>query len=196
MKSKSAGWLSVWRRLAVVAVPGIAALLGSCKLGAGFSPTADAKVDACRFGSGDMVRVSTFGEQAVTWEFRVSNRGTLAVPLLGPVLAHGLRLTALSNEIGRALIAKRLFRDPTVATEVVSYRPVYIFCEVARPGKYLYEPGMTILTAVAVAGGFTYRVIQDFTSVIRVVSKSAHDSQAEGQTLIWPGDVVTTSECT
>ena len=174
----------------------IGVALGGCEPGANLPPTQDAKVDAYHLGPGDVVRVSTFGEQALTGEFRVSDSGSIAVPLLGPVRAQGLTLAALSDEIGRALVARNLFRDPNVSTEVVSYRSVYILGEVARPGKYPYEPGMTVLTAVAVAGGFTYRAIEDSASVIRIAGSVATETRAQRQTLIQPGDVVTIFERT
>ena len=40
---------------------------------------------------------------------------------------------------------------------MLSYRPVYILGEVTTPGGYPYANGMTVVNAVAVAGGFTYR---------------------------------------
>ena len=55
----------------------------------------------------------------------------------------------------------KVLLDPSVSVELVGYRPMFILGEVTKPGQYPYEPGMTVLTAVAIAGGFTYRAKPD-----------------------------------
>jgi polysaccharide export outer membrane protein len=45
--------------------------------------------------------------------------------------------------------------------EVINYRPIFLLGEVSRPGQYPYQPAMTVVTAVAVGGGFTYRAVTD-----------------------------------
>ena len=46
-----------------------------------------------------------------------------------------------------------------MSAEVIAYRPIFVLGEVSKPGQYPYQPGMTMVTAAAVAGGFTYRAI-------------------------------------
>ena len=48
-------------------------------------------------------------------------------------------------------------KDPRVSAEVLTFRPFYILGEVDKPGTYPYTSGLTVLNAVATAGGFTYR---------------------------------------
>jgi polysaccharide export outer membrane protein len=49
---------------------------------------------------------------------------------------------------------------------------------------------MTVLTAVAIAGGFTERAQKDYVSITRTVGDSANEARAERNTLIRPGDVI------
>ena len=62
-----------------------------------------------------------------------------------------------------------MLRKPSVSVEVATYRPIYVLGEVNKPGQYPYQPGMTVVSAAAVAGGFTYRAVEDYASVVRTV---------------------------
>src|SRR4051812_40310357 len=120
-----------------------------------------------RLGPGDVVRLITFGEDSLTGEFRVSDGGTIALPLLGPVRAGGLSPDQLGRTVSDALVKANLLKAPSVSVEVTAYRPIFVLGEVSRPGQYPYQPGMTVVTAAAVAGGFTYRAVSDYAAVVR-----------------------------
>jgi polysaccharide export outer membrane protein len=140
------------------------------------------------------VRLITFGEDSLTGEFRVSDSGTIALPLVGGVHASGLSPDALATRVSEALLHANLLRSPSVSAEVVTYRPIFILGEVSKPGQYPYQPGMTVVTAAAVAGGFTYRAVQSYASVVRTQDTGAVEGTASRQTLIQPGDVITVFE--
>lgn len=158
-------------------------------------PLPPAPDTAYRLGPGDQVRIITFGEQQLTGDFRVSDGGTLSVPLIGTVRATGLTSRQLADAISAELKRRKLFQDPSVVVEVTAYRPVFILGEVSKPGQYPFQPGMTVLTAVAVAGGFTYRAVEDYASVLRNNGGGKPvEGRARGATLLAPGDVVTVYE--
>lgn len=168
--------------------------LCACNPGRDLPPLPQGQAAVYRLGPGDVVRIITFGDQQLTAEFRVSDSGNIAVPLLGTVHAAGLSTDQLENEISQRMIEKGLFRDPSVAVEITQYRPIFVLGEVAKPGQYPYQPGMTVLTAVAVAGGFTYRAVQDYASIVRKTDSHATEGRVERQTLVDPGDVITIFE--
>jgi polysaccharide export outer membrane protein len=147
-----------------------------------------------RLGAGDAVRLITFGEEGLTGEFRVSDAGTIAVPLLGGVRAVGLTPAELEKSVADKLKQAKLLRDPSVAAEITEYRPIFVLGEVNKPGQYPYQPGMTVVTAAAVAGGFTYRAIEGYASVVRTVNGRAVEGKATRQTYLQPGDVITVFE--
>jgi polysaccharide export outer membrane protein len=154
-----------------------------------------------RLGPGDQIRITTFGEQQLTGDFRVGDTGRVALPLIGGVDANGRTPSELSAAIAKTLADSKLYVDPKVTTEVTSYRPIFILGEVARPGQYPYQPGMTVVTAVAVAGGFTYRAVKDQFSIVRATDAKAGDGKAvegraERQSAVQPGDVITVFERT
>jgi len=145
-------------------------------------------------GPGDQIRIITFGEEQLTGEFRVSDSGTIALPLIGSIPASGRTTKDIEAEITQALKQGKLFRDPSVSVEITAYRPIFILGEVSKPGQFPYQPGMTVLTAVTVAGGFTYRAVKDTASIVRTEDGKAVEGRAGRMTFVQPGDVITIYE--
>ena len=172
------------------AVPVVALLLGGCSPGRGLTSLPDYHAAGYTLGSGDQVRIITFGEDQLTGEFRVDDQGRISLPLLGSVTAAGLVPQELESKIGGGLKSRNLLRNPSVSVEVLAYRPVFVLGEVAKPGQYPYQPGMTMLTTVAVAGGFTYRGVQDYADVVRTNKGTAQEGLITPSSFIAPGDVI------
>ena len=149
---------------------------------------------AYKLGSGDGIRVITFGEDQLTGEFRVSDGGTIAVPLLGQVPVAGLSVEQAAKTIEARLEQGKIFKNPSVSAEVSTYRPIFILGEVNKPGQYAYQPGMTLLSAVSVAGGFTYRAVEDYASIVRDSGGTVMEGKVDRQALIQPSDVITVFE--
>ena len=116
------------------------------------------------------------------------------MPLLGPVPAGGQGTDALAAAITGALQKNGLILHPSVAVEVSTYRPFYILGEVNTPGQYPFRPGMTALTAISIAGGFTYRGCQDYVGVTRDLGSTTAQYRAPTSALVLPGDVITVFE--
>jgi polysaccharide export outer membrane protein len=165
-----------------------------CAPGRGLPELPSAAPGAYRLGPGDVVRLITFGEDSLTGEFRVSDSGMIALPLVGGVRAEGLSPDVLAVRVGKALVQANLLRSPSVSAEVTAYRPIFVLGEVSKPGQYPYQPGMTVVTAAAVAGGFTYRAVQDYASVMRTQDGVAAEGRASRQSFVQPGDVITVFE--
>jgi polysaccharide export outer membrane protein len=183
------------RRAGCAALVGLLGVLAAgCTPGSDLPPMEDYRAASYRLGGGDRIRIITFGEEQLTGEFGVDDQGNIALPLLGTVKAAGLTPVELGARISEGLRQKKLLRDPSVAVEVLAYRPIFVLGEVAKPGQYPYQPGMTMLTAVAVAGGFTYRGVQDYASVVRTTGGPATEGKVVPRSLIAPGDVINVFE--
>ena len=168
---------------------GVAGLAGACS-NAALPALPEYRPQTYRLGAGDQLRVITFGEQQLTGEFRVDDQGRIAMPLIGSVLAAGRSPAELETEIAGALSRGDYLKNPHVTVEVTAYRPIFVLGEVSKPGQYPYQPGMTFLTAVAVAGGFTYRAVQDHATVVRTISAKATKGEVFQSSFLAPGDVV------
>ncbi|MDZ5649598.1 polysaccharide biosynthesis/export family protein [Nitrospirillum sp. BR 11828] len=147
-----------------------------------------------QLGPGDRVRITVFGQQDLSGEYAVDGSGTLSFPLVGQV--HAGSLTA--GELGKSLessLSPNYIKNPHVSVEVLSYRPFYILGEVKTPGSYAYVSGMTVLNAVALAGGFTYRAREDDFRLQRTAKDGSKTQvDAEPTTPVQPGDVITVRE--
>lgn len=170
------------------------AALAACAPGRDLSPLPPADTADYRLGPGDAVRIITFGEESLTGEFRVNDAGSIALPLVGPVRAGGSTPAELEARVAAAMKRSNLLRNPSVAVEVILYRPIYVLGEVNKPGQYPYQPGMTVVTAAAVAGGFTYRAVDAYASVVRSSGGEAVEGKASRHASVQPGDVITVFE--
>lgn len=150
----------------------------------------DADPPDYELGPGDQVRIITYGEENLTGEFRVNDSGNISLPLVGAVHAAGLTSSDLETAVAAALRRGDLVRKASVAVEVVGYRSIYVLGEVNKPGQYGYQPGMTVLSAVALAGGFTYRAIDGYVAVVRANGGKAIEGRAKPQASVRPGDVI------
>jgi polysaccharide export outer membrane protein len=162
---------------------------------AGLPPVPEETRSGYRLGPEDQVKVTVFNDPRLTGDFRITDAGMLALPLVGSVPAAGRTTTEVERAVERVMAQRNLFRDPSVSIQVIEYRPVFVLGQVERGGRFPYQPGMTALSAVAVAGGFNYRALQDSVSVTRIGEDGrAQEFRATRQTLLQPGDVVTVFE--
>ena len=177
------------RRRDLLALPLLAAL-AACAPGTNLPVLSADRPVAYQLGVGDQIRVITYGEDQLSHDYRVGDDGSIAVPLLGAVHAEGLTTAELSTRIGAELRERKLVREPSVSVQVTDYRPIFVLGEVAKPGQYAFQPGMTMLTAVTVAGGFTYRAVQSYAYVVRLNGRQSLDGRVLPGGFLKPGDVV------
>jgi len=146
-----------------------------------------------RLGPGDAVRVIVFGEDQLSGEFRVDSSGQVAMPLIGEVPARDRTTRALEQDISKRL-SQGYVKDAKVSVEVLNHRPFFILGEVRNPGQYQYVNGMTALSAIAMAGGFTYRAKEDFVLITRGSDPKKGTYKAPITTRVMPDDVVRIAE--
>jgi polysaccharide biosynthesis/export protein len=146
-----------------------------------------------RLGPGDGLRVTVFGEQQLSGEFRVDGGGKVAMPLIGDVAVAGHTTREVEKEITNRL-SQGYVRDPKVSIEVSVHRPFFILGEVRNPGQYPYVSGMTALSAVAMAGGFTYRAREDYVEVTRNNDPAKQPRRTPVTAPILPDDVIRVPE--
>jgi polysaccharide biosynthesis/export protein len=138
-------------------------------------------------GPNDRVRVKVYGEQDIGGEYEVDSTGQISVPLAGHITAEGLTTKELERSIASAL-AKGIVRNPRVNVEVALYRPYYILGEVKKGGEYPYRLGLTVLDAVASAGGFTYRANENKVYLRRAGGRTEEVHSLDTPVPVFPGD--------
>jgi polysaccharide export outer membrane protein len=158
---------------------------------AGGAPLED--ISSYKLGPGDALRVTVFRHEDLSGEFTLDGEGYFAMPLVGEILGGGRTSRQLENEVEEALKSGGYLVDPQVSIEVLNYRPFYIIGEVNNPGSFEYVNGMTVINAVALAGGFTYRADQDDIVISRGGS-SGPEIEAAPDTAVLPGDIIEVQE--
>jgi protein involved in polysaccharide export with SLBB domain len=154
----------------------------------------EAGVEGYRLASGDRVRVTVFRHVDLSGEFQLDGEGFFAMPLVGEIQGGGLNARQLETEIEKRLKDGGYLVNPQVGIEVLNYRPFYIIGEVNNPGSYQYVNGMTVINAVALAGGFTYRADQDDIVINRGGSQGPEVEDVMLDTEVLPGDIINVTE--
>lgn len=146
-----------------------------------------------RLGTGDVVRITVFGEVDLSGEFTVDDAGAISMPLIGPVQAAGKTPRELAASVV-ARLKEGYLRNPRVSTQIVGYRPFYIYGEVQEPGNYPFTLGLHVIEAVATAGGYTYRADQDEVYITRKVGGESQEFSAPPSARVFPGDIIKVPE--
>jgi len=142
-----------------------------------------------RLGSGDKLRITVFNEKDLSGDFDVNDQGLVALPLIGQVKVGGLTITE-AQELITQRYGKDYLVNPRVNVEVLNYRPFFILGEVKNPGSYPYVNGMTVLNAVALAGGYTPRANRNNITVKRASNPQGSEVEVQEDTVVLPGDVI------
>ncbi|WP_322515263.1 polysaccharide biosynthesis/export family protein [Rhodopseudomonas palustris] len=146
-----------------------------------------------RLDAGDRLRIVVYGQEGLTNTYAIDASGAITMPLIGSVPARGRTPAGLAAAIS-ARLRNGFIREPSVAVEIDQYRPFYILGEVLAPGQYPYVPGMTVESAVAIAGGFSPRARRDSVTLTHPDGGAMVRAVVPLGTPLTPGDTVMVSE--
>lgn len=117
---------------------------------------------------GDTLEVSVPGIPDFRQRLLIGVDGEVNLALVGTVQVSGLSIQQAQDIIAGSLTSKQyrqgtadgreithLIQADQVFVSLAEYRPIYVYGDVARPGEYIFRPGMTVRQAVAVAGGYS-----------------------------------------
>jgi len=144
-------------------------------------------------GPGDKLKVTVFGNDELSGQTDVDPSGMVTLPLIQQIPAAGKTISQLEAEI-REKLSPDFVKNPRLTVEVLNYRPFYIIGEVKNPGSYPYVAGMTVVNAIALAGGFTYRANKDEVLLTRASDSARKAAPAARGDIVLPGDVVEVKE--
>lgn len=104
-------------------------------------------------GLSDVITVTVFKEPTLSGGLLVRPDGMISMPLLGDIKASDKTPLQLANEISLKL--KKYIQDPnvTVVLSQINSKKVYLIGEIGKTGPIEMTPGMTLLEAIATAGG-------------------------------------------
>jgi len=129
-----------------------------------------------RIGSGDKLQINVYKENDLTQALQVRPDGRITMPLIGDFAAAGQTPMQLQRKLSESL--REYVTNPVVTVMVVEVAPrvVYVMGEVNTPGAVPLQGTMTVLQALAVAGGF-----KDFANKggIKVLRKAPGTDRVE-----------------
>ena len=100
---------------------------------------------------GDVLRVAIWREPDLSGDFQVNEKGTIIFPMLGERPVANMPLAQLREQLMREYLVQ--LRNPSIT--IIPLRRVNILGEVRSPGLYSVDPTVSLLGALAMAGGST-----------------------------------------
>jgi len=179
--------------------------IGVFVLGSGplFAATAKYKLQPS-----DIINITVHGQPDLTTKTRITSDGNISFPLVGTVKAEGLTVQELESRL-KALLEEKYLVSAPVLIFIEEYRPrqVSVVGEVAKPGKYdmPQEKEMTLVEAIAMAGGFTkdaqiqkVKIMRTENNVQKVIMVNVKEITIKGMQdkdiVLRPDDVIVVPE--
>ena len=136
----------------------LALLMGASAM-AGQTPKPQASLEqGYALQAGDEIQISILGDPNGDRQTIVAPDGMISLPLVGQVKAAGKTIPALEKELSKRL-SKNYQTPPQVTITLSAVREgtgsqVFITGEVNKPGPYPLMPGMSVMQAITMSGGF------------------------------------------
>jgi polysaccharide export outer membrane protein len=177
-------------------------VMAGCESGASLGPVSPAEQQALiesaattspTLHPGEKIRVIVFGEDRLSGEYEIDPAGFVSLPLAGTIKAAGLSKQQLELDLSKKFSGEYL-RKPRVTVDVTSFRPFYIMGEVTKAGEYPFKSGLNVMSAIAIAGGTTYRANRS-TVLIQHIGENGFREYPLSPTIpVSPGDLIRVPE--
>jgi protein involved in polysaccharide export with SLBB domain len=142
---------------------------------------------------GDKIRITVYGEDKLSGDYQLDQSGQISLPLAGTITGQGLTQAELEQALAKKFRSEYL-KNPKVTVTIATLEPFYMMGEVSKPGQYPYQSGLNVLTALAIAGGPTYRANRTTVQIQRRGETGMHDYPVSTTVPILPGDVIRVPE--
>ena len=187
----------------------LAGQLGSFAAEAANAPAATegTKEAEYRLHPKDLIEVHIYGEDDLTSRAKLSERGTVVLPLIEAVHLEGKTIAQARDSIVEAY-KKDYLVNPVVTVTIVEYgsSKITVLGQVRAPGIYSYPSNeeLNLVQAIALAGGYTRigepgkvtikRVINGEVSIIHLNAGAMAEKEKTAIYQVYPDDVITIGE--
>ena len=177
-------------------------VMAGCESGGNLGPVSPAEQQALiesaattspNLHPGEKIRVIVFGEDRLSGEFEIDPAGFVSLPLAGTIKAAGLSKQQLERDLSKKFSGEYL-RNPRVTVNIVSFRPFYILGEVAKAGEYPFKSGLNVMSAIAIAGGTTYRANRSTVLIQHIGENGFREYPLLPTIPVSPGDLIRVPE--
>jgi protein involved in polysaccharide export with SLBB domain len=140
--------------------------------------------------AGDKLKITVYGEEALTGPYDINPGGYLSMPLVGAIKAAGRTRSELERDIANRYRSGGFLQDPNVTVAVLEFQPFYVLGEAEKPGEYPFRSGLNVHSAVAMAGGFTYRASKSSVLIRHTGEQVWREYPLTEPVPIAPGDLI------
>ena len=132
-------------------------------------------------GVGDQIAITVFGQPDLSAEVTVGESGGIMVPLIGTLNVLNMSAAQLETMVAKRLKDGGYLQNPGVSVQIRQLRSqlVSVMGEVQRPGRYPIQGKMTVLEALATAGGLTQRADKSILVLRKSPTAVSGDSARE-----------------
>ncbi len=197
-------------RMSIALHRGMAVVLALCAINCGSGVdnsrvNLPPPVESTTVGPDDVFTLRIVGEKDLPEEYQVASDGTVDLPYVNRLQVAGLEAHQIARLARQRLIDLQILKDPSVIVTIKEYRSkkVTVLGQVQKPGSFPMTPGLTLLQAISLGGGFTSIAKSDQIRLTRKTKGGSKtvalsvDSITEGRSPDVPlqaGDVVFIAE--
>jgi polysaccharide export outer membrane protein len=149
-----------------------------------------AAIETPRLLPSEKIRITVYGETSLSGDYQIDPGGFVSLPLAGTIKAAGLTPTELEEQLTKQLGNGQYLKNPKVTVSITEFRPFYILGEVQKPGAYPYVGGINVLSAIAIAGGTTYRASHSTILIQHPGEDGLHEYSMSSPIPVLPGDII------
>jgi len=126
-------------------------------------------VESTTVGPGDVFHMEIVGEKDLPKDYQVASDGTVDIPYIHRLKVEGLEPQEIARLVRQQLREQQILRDPSVIVTIQEYnsKRVIVLGQVQKPGSFPLTPGLTLLQAVSLAGGFNSIANRDRVNLTR-----------------------------
>jgi len=133
----------------------------------GTNPVIPAAMSTSELRTADSLTIAIVGvPDPSTNSVQIDEQGLITLPYIGAVKAAGLTVAELTQRIRETYSTKKIYTTVDVSVSVTE-RYVYVGGEVARPGRIIWTPDLTVAKAIEAAGGFTLYAKEEKVGLVR-----------------------------
>lgn len=148
---------------------------------------------AIKLQAGDKLRITVFGEDKLSGEYDIDPSGYVSLPLAGTIKAGGRTKIDLERDL-TSKFKNQYLQNPKVTVDVIAFRPFYVMGEVAHPGEFPYKTTVDVMSAIATAGGQTYRASRSTVLIRRAGREGFQEYPLSPDIPVYPGDLIRVPE--
>jgi len=124
---------------------------------------------------GDVFRMSIVGERDLPGEDQIASDGTVELPYIHRTHVAGLEPQQMAALVHDELVRRKILVDPTVVVNVKEFstKRVTVLGQVSKPGSFALSPGLSLIQAISLAGGFNSIANKDRINLTRKTKSGA-----------------------